>query len=188
MPDHDEALRSLVETNQMSYAAIAAKLNEQFSTTFSRNAAIGRAGRMGLINPFKVKSFKKPARPKIKNKPRARIISNNGNSNSMRVIQSVENAADLKLRCVEIIPRNLSLLELESNDCRYPYGDGPYTFCGHPKDEGSSYCVPHETLTHKPLNSNLGRERPDARGRTRRSFFATSTALEKINQADEVVA
>lgn len=152
MPDHDILLRSLVETNEMSYAAIAARLNEQFNTTFSRNAAIGRAGRMGLINPFKVKSFK-PEQPKVKNKPRARIISNNGNSNSMRVIQSVENAAALKLRCVEIVPRNLSLMELEPNDCRYPYGDSDFFFCGHPQKQGSSYCGPHHSLVWvKPLS------------------------------------
>ena len=47
------------------------------------------------------------------------------------------------LRCVEIVPRNLSLLDLEPGDCRYPYGDETITFCGHPKMETTSYCVPH---------------------------------------------
>jgi hypothetical protein len=27
-----------------------------------------------------------------------------------------------KLRCAEVDPRHLSLLDLESGDCRYPYG------------------------------------------------------------------
>jgi GcrA cell cycle regulator len=49
------------------------------------------------------------------------------------------------------VPRHLSLLELEPNDCRYPFGgdeDGEaITFCGHPRRQGSSYCVSHFHLT-----------------------------------------
>ena len=59
-----------------------------------------------------------------------------------------------KLRCVEIAPRHLSLIELEAGDCRYPYGGDEegeaITFCGHPRREGSSYCTPHFHLTRGP--------------------------------------
>jgi GcrA cell cycle regulator len=58
------------------------------------------------------------------------------------------------LRCVDINPRHLSLLQLEAGDCRYPYGgdnDGEaITFCGHPKREESSYCAAHFHLTRGP--------------------------------------
>jgi GcrA cell cycle regulator len=50
------------------------------------------------------------------------------------------------LRCVEIVPRSLSLIDLEPGDCRYPYGDEAITFCGHPKQAGSQYCTPHHAL------------------------------------------
>ncbi|TMJ88422.1 MAG: hypothetical protein E6G79_02670 [Alphaproteobacteria bacterium] len=60
-----------------------------------------------------------------------------------------------KLRCVELVPRHLSLLDLEASDCRYPYGgeaDGEaITFCGHPRREDSSYCTPHFHLTRAPF-------------------------------------
>ena len=60
-------------------------------------------------------------------------------------------AEPLKLRCVGIRPRLISLLELERGDCRYPYGgekEGEeITFCGHPRRAGSSYCTPHFHLT-----------------------------------------
>jgi GcrA cell cycle regulator len=60
-------------------------------------------------------------------------------------------AAALNLRCVAVVPRHLSLLELEDRDCRYPYGgeaEGePITFCGQARREGSSYCVSHFHLT-----------------------------------------
>jgi GcrA cell cycle regulator len=63
----------------------------------------------------------------------------------------LERAAALQLRCVGIAPRHLSLLELENGDCRYPYGGDAegeaITFCGHPRREGSSYCVSHFHLT-----------------------------------------
>jgi GcrA cell cycle regulator len=66
----------------------------------------------------------------------------------------------VKLRCVDIEPRHLSLNELERDDCRYPYGgDGEneaITFCGHPRRPGSSYCSPHFHLSRDPI------ERPDA--------------------------
>jgi GcrA cell cycle regulator len=60
----------------------------------------------------------------------------------------------VRLRCVEVDPRYLTLVELESGDCRYPYGgdrDGDsITFCGHPRRRGSSYCTPHFRLTRNP--------------------------------------
>ena len=60
-------------------------------------------------------------------------------------------AALLALRCVGIVPRHLSLLDLEPDDCRYPFGGDAegeaITFCGHPRREGSSYCVSHFHLT-----------------------------------------
>jgi GcrA cell cycle regulator len=60
----------------------------------------------------------------------------------------------VKLRCVAIEPRHLSLIELERGDCRYPYGGDEegeaITFCGHPRRPGSSYCTPHFHLSRGP--------------------------------------
>lgn len=37
-----------------------------------------------------------------------------------------------------------SLLDMGKNECRWPYGDGPYTFCARPtSDTYPSYCVAH---------------------------------------------
>ena len=56
-----------------------------------------------------------------------------------------------KLRCVEIVPRHLALVDLEPGDCRYPYGGDEegeaITFCGHARHPGSSYCVSHFHVT-----------------------------------------
>ena len=60
----------------------------------------------------------------------------------------------VKLRCVQIMPRHLLVTELESGDCRYPYGGDAegeaITFCGHPQREDSSYCLGHFNLTRGP--------------------------------------
>jgi GcrA cell cycle regulator len=65
-----------------------------------------------------------------------------------------EDANPAKLRCVEIEPRELSLLDLGWGDCRYPYGGDEegeaITFCGHPRRPGSSYCTPHFHLSRNP--------------------------------------
>jgi GcrA cell cycle regulator len=72
----------------------------------------------------------------------------------MRPMPVFERTEAVELRCVEIAPRHLSLIDLEPGDCRYPYGgdeDGEaITFCGHPRRQGSSYCTPHFHLTCGP--------------------------------------
>jgi len=71
-----------------------------------------------------------------------------------RFYEAVSNPAEIKLRCVKIVPRNVTLMDLEPGDCRYPYGDDVITFCGHPKQDGSQYCTPHHHLCWvKPIAS-----------------------------------
>ena len=89
---------------------------------------------------------KKPDARRIREK-RARNLANSAGKPD-----TLERAAVLGLRCVAITPRRLSLVDLEADECRYPYGGDaegePITFCGHPRREGSSYCVSHFHLTH----------------------------------------
>jgi GcrA cell cycle regulator len=65
-----------------------------------------------------------------------------------------ESMGPVKLRCVQIDPRHLSLVDLEPGDCRYPYGGDErgeaITFCGHPRRQGTSYCAAHFYLTRGP--------------------------------------
>lgn len=44
--------------------------------------------------------------------------------------------------------RLVQLEDLGRHDCRYPFGTAaPYTFCGLPAEEGSSYCKEHKRKT-----------------------------------------
>ena len=150
---HSVALRDCLEKG-MSFAEIARALNERFGTAYTRNAAIGRARRLGLSVPQRADpagpfpAAKKPDARRIHQK-RARNLANSAGKPD-----TLERAATLQLRCVAITPRHLALVDLEADDCRYPYGGDvegePITFCGHPRREGSSYCVSHFHLTRLP--------------------------------------
>lgn len=52
-------------------------------------------------------------------------------------------------------PRHLSLIELTAETCRWPYGDGPFTFCGHPPAADKPYCAAHWSIgnTGRPGNA-----------------------------------
>lgn len=132
-----------------SFAESAVKLNDHFKTNYSRNALCGKAFRLNIKVP-KAKSAPKPRKPRAP-RPQAnktiRIVRANANSDKMRYLESPQSAEVLALRCAEVVPLHQSLIDLEHNGCRYPYGDGPITFCGHPQIKDSSYCGPHWALT-----------------------------------------
>jgi GcrA cell cycle regulator len=153
--EHSDALREYLAKG-MSFSKIADAINAKFDSAYSRSAAIGRAKRMGLASPDRSSDLprhwpKLPPKAKAPrlHKPRERYVPAR-----MRPMRVFEHAEPLKLRCVEIVPRHLSLIDLQAGDCRYPYGgnkDGEaITFCGHPRRASSSYCAAHFHLTRGP--------------------------------------
>ena len=151
--EHSQALREYLGKG-LTFSQIANAINARFNTAYSRNATIGRARRMGFSGPARADN---PARPKPQPKPRpARLLKMRARALAEpRPKPAVlKRARALKLRCVGIVPRHLSLLDLEPGDCRYPYGGDregeAITFCGHPRRDGSSYCVSHFHLTSEP--------------------------------------
>jgi GcrA cell cycle regulator len=130
----DQKLKQLYEEDY-STAQIAA-----FFTDKSRNAIIGRIHRigkkLGLImrgsGNLPAKAVRAERRPRTRNPEKPK-----------RFVPPME---ETKLRCAAIEPLHLSIPELEPDHCRYPYGEGPFTFCGHKKFQGS-YCAAHYYLT-----------------------------------------
>ena len=59
-------------------------------------------------------------------------------------------AALMDLRCDEVKPLNVPLFELEPQQCRWPYGDRSFVFCGHLRLEASQYCLSHYALSIGP--------------------------------------
>jgi hypothetical protein len=60
---HSVALRDCLEKG-MSFAEIARALNERFGTAYTRNAAIGRARRLGLSVPMRERAARALNKPK----------------------------------------------------------------------------------------------------------------------------
>jgi GcrA cell cycle regulator len=153
-PEHCDALRAGLAAG-LSFSQVAKAINAKFKTAYSRSAALGRARRMGVVGPGRSKpapgSSPKPA-PTI---DAARVCrsSERQDRGLLWPMPVFEPAGLVELRCVEIVPRHLSLLDLEPGDCRYPYGgeqDAAVSFCGHPSAAGRSYCAPHLRLTRGP--------------------------------------
>jgi GcrA cell cycle regulator len=150
-PEHSHALREYFAKG-MSYGDIADAINARFHTNYSRSATIGRGRRLGLGNPAQPND--RPASPI---NPYALRFYGSVESHIPQAagpLRISERAAALNLRCIGIAPRHLSLLDLEADDCRYPYGGDEegeaITFCGHARQPGTSYCCSHFNLTRGP--------------------------------------
>jgi hypothetical protein len=152
---HCEALKEFV-TQGMSYRDAANALNARFGTAYSRDAALGRARRMGLgelarPEPQPILPEGQLQRPR----ERPRTTDDFRPLEFFRRRPVFERVERVQLRCIEVAPRHLALIELGRGDCRFPYGgdlDGEaITFCGRPRRKGSSYCTPHFHLTREPV-------------------------------------
>ena len=153
----------------------AAQIAAELGSDITRNAVIGKINRLGLTRDRPIiipRAPRSPRVPKTRNgehHARFKIISGNGNSNHLKIIQS--SAAEMPaLRCIEVVPRNLTLQELELNDCRYIAGDA-YLYCAHPAKPGSAYCAPHKALMFIP---------PHANSRQQRKYFGTDFAKRSV--------
>jgi GcrA cell cycle regulator len=158
-PDHSDALRELVAKG-LSYSEIAKTINERFGTNYTRNATIGRSKRMGLAGSAKPESPRRVP-PKASQPRPHRVRHTRIAANPQPIPDVAKRAEPIKLHCVGIRPRLIPLVDLEPDDCRYPYGGDKegeaITFCGHPRREGSSYCSSHFRLTREPgLGSQRG--------------------------------
>jgi GcrA cell cycle regulator len=150
-PEHSAALREHL-TQGLSYSEIARAINATFGTTYSRNAALGRAKRMGLGGAERPRDWARL--PPRAEQPSLHKVRERYAAMSRWFVPVFEPVELPKLRCADVEPRHLSLLELESGDCHYPYGGDEegeaITFCGRVCREGSSYCTAHFQLTRGP--------------------------------------
>ena len=150
--EHSDALRDYFFKG-LSYAEIGRQINARFGTAYTRNAVVGRAKRLGLAMSGPVLS--PSIVPSLTGKP-SLVPSHRAASPSLNLPppSALKPAKPVKLRCVGVQPRLLTLIELEHCDCRYPYGGDregeEIAFCGHPRQPGSSYCAPHAHLTTGP--------------------------------------
>ena len=145
----DERNRLLVEFQAtLSRSLLAERINERTGSNFTRNAVIGRLKRVGLCEPAQlgqVKLVKSSANHAYRGSlgPIVQKINKEAKQPKLTPVPFV-------CQPVEVEPLHLALIDLESDQCRQPYGTGPYTFCGHAKRPGSSYCWAHSAVNEVP--------------------------------------
>lgn len=138
-PEQDAALRAYIGAG-LTFEETFPKLNAEFGTSYSRNATVGRAKRIGLKSTnAAAPRTGHPQAPRKRPEPKP-------SEPSKPAVRSVLPAETAALRCAEVVPRHVALMDLGACDCRYPYGEDNYTFCGHPKLDDCSYCAPHYDL------------------------------------------
>jgi GcrA cell cycle regulator len=141
-----DRLRTLVAEG-LSAGGIAAALNATYHTAFTRNAVIGKMGRLGLrsqnkdgkrtnASPVGTRSHHSKRKPPIK---RGSIYQY---PNSPRVF------VDHPVTTPALDARPCSLLELDNDTCRWPHGNvgnPDFHFCGAPANLtlGKPYCPVH---------------------------------------------
>lgn len=150
--EHSDALRDYFFKG-LSYAEIGREINVRFGTAYTRNAVVGRAKRLGLAAPERVAC--PSIVPSLPGEPcRLAPPSVARPALNLPPPSALKPANPVTLRCVGVRPRLIALVDLEQDDCRYPYGGDDegeeISFCGHPRQPGSSYCAPHAHLTRGP--------------------------------------
>ena len=158
--EHDEMLKQLV-ADGVSLSRAAVEINARFHTSYSRNAAIGRATRQKFV--CAERKVNQHARPSV-SQSTGKLVAlapafRKAQLGKLVALAPAFRKAQLPpLRCASVEPLHLSLLELDSEKCHYPFGDGDprdFTFCGHRTWKGFSYCAPHVRLTtnNRQVNS-----------------------------------
>ena len=140
-------LRKL-HAERLSFSKIAERIGGR-----SRNSAIGKAHRLGLKARKEKEWFQtrcsKPNPPKPPKPSRHRLKSNfarNPPPSSQRALAVEASRKSLPMDA----SLHLTLAELKSGQCRFPYGNGPYSFCALPICQDSPYCAHHHKVCHQP--------------------------------------
>lgn len=146
----DKLIRKLLGEGK-KFAEIATALNSELGLSFSKNAVIGRAHRIGSRSDDTQVRHKRSAQPERKRRRLGAPSDLTPAAGAPR--PDICDAAPEPAPTFEAPPRSQAepgawrLLDLEHNQCRYPFGEGPFTFCGClVAGEGRSYCADHERV------------------------------------------
>lgn len=130
-----ESVTRLTELWDQGFSA--GLIADEMQGGLTRCSVIGKVHRLGLIRPYgPVHSKRLPARGR-RRRPHPR-------PSEPRPPRFTERPDPPPPRMLEPVSRVLSIMQLTSHTCKYPYGDrAPYSFCGATSMEGSPYCSWH---------------------------------------------
>lgn len=154
----------------VSTSRIATTLCVEFKCDVTRNAVIGKANRLGLTSPngagFEDYNKKRKAGEAQRRHTRVPLLK--------KTIPLPPPAETL----TPANPRHVSLIDLQHGECKFPYGDGPFTFCGCEAYQGLPYCAPHVVLCAKPKHGGEGQVHEQFASVMRRRHLPKVIAIE----------
>lgn len=133
----------------LSGSQIALKL----SAGISRNAVIGKLYREGQLRTRSKQmnaannsrsGRKRCAKGKNGPRPAPWALPAISRSRSHGFYRAPELPADL-------VPKHLSIMQIDGTTCKFPYGDSDFTYCGHAVTNGSVYCMTHHLMSYTPV-------------------------------------
>lgn len=145
-----------------SASEVAAILREKFGFAVSRSAVCGKVDRLGLSDgrPPRTKKSGPRRQPRRTHAPRLpRHVPSR--PTPIRAAQPATKPAPRPVPQVGLAapaPKHIRLEALNKITCKWPHGDGPFTFCGHARFDRSVYCEYHTRLSYSPAQTERSRE------------------------------
>ena len=127
----------------------ASQVAAELGPGITRNAVIGKVHRLGLERRGRANVFHGNQKRSAVRKPRVVKPTKFALSFNAATITKIP-VASFEARLAAVQPLHLDLMELTEATCRYPYGDGPFTFCGCATKNEKPYCAAHYELSYKP--------------------------------------
>ena len=161
----------------ISLGLSSAQISRELLPGRSRNSIIGKLHRDPHLFPAKLALALSPAEkeqrraakagqrvekrtpPRKKHNVPAQIvgsIKNDPNGDLIWKDRSFPTSPKINYRDAAIPPmagdfKALELHELQRGHCKYPHGDGPFTFCGQDVEHGKPYCPHHAALCYRTV-------------------------------------
>lgn len=118
----------------------------------SRNAVIGKVHRLGLPGRDTTKKFRQVQSGREAAKRHREAKRKAAAAKQPTALQALFKAEPFESKPIFDVPEHERKLldDLNERDCRFPYGDGPFTFCARPKVSGLPYCRQHAQVCYQP--------------------------------------
>jgi hypothetical protein len=160
-PEHDAMLIAKVADKEGgSYSDVAREINREFGTSYTRCSVIGRAGRLGLSKPvlreeLTVEQQAAKRQQRLNRRRQQQQLYRRREELAASPLSAAAAPVPDPAPVTECAPLGLSLVDLPHDGCKWPFGDGPYTFCGHMRVLGTTddnrppYCPHHMRMANR---------------------------------------
>lgn len=143
----DEAVATIRDLWGKGFSA--SQIARRLDGDVSRNAVIGKLTRLGLSG--RSNKITRTYAPKTKMQRRSAAAKK-----ARRTRERFEEARAVDVAAVIMPPEDVpigatTLTDMRQDQCRWPYGDGPFLFCPEVRAQSMSYCLGHAQKAFRPL-------------------------------------